>query len=46
VAKRPHIYVSTTDLADRWGYSSRWVRELVAARDFGGETAIGRGVPR
>ena len=22
VAKRPHTYLSTTDLADRWGYSS------------------------
>ena len=34
VAKQPHSYLSTTDLADRWGYSSLWVRELVAARDF------------
>ncbi len=34
VAKRAHTYLSTTDLADRWGYSSRWVRELGAARDF------------
>jgi hypothetical protein len=34
VAKRRRPILSPTDLADRWGYSSRWVRELVAARDF------------